>query len=80
MPTTILNTNLIGAGTQFTFVAAGDNLVVLPNVTLGSSSGAAITSGFTDTDVTIMGNLVSVSMLLMTQDSGFTVTSSGSFV
>ena len=80
MATTFISTNTIGAGTQFNFGAIGDNLVVLPNVTLGSSSGAAITTGFTDTDVTIMGNLVSVSMLLMTQDSGFTVTSTGSFV
>ena len=45
MTTTIITTNTIGAGTQFAFVAAGDNLVVLPNVTLGSTTGSAIAFG-----------------------------------
>ena len=80
MTTTIITANTINVGTGFSFAAAGDTLVVLPNVTLGSITGAAISFGFADTDVTIMGNLVSVSMLLMQQDSGFTVTSTGSFV
>ena len=80
MTNTIITTNTINAGTGFTFAAAGDTLVILPNVTLGSVTGAAISFGVSDTDVTVMGNLVGVSMLLMTQDSGFTVTASGSFV
>ena len=81
MTTTIITTNTIGAGTQFAFVAAGDNLVVLPNVTLGSTTGSAIAfGGLTDLEVTILGTLVGPGSLTLNANSGFTIAAGGTVV
>jgi hypothetical protein len=42
MVTTIQTTNLVGAGIQFTFALAGDALVIVQGVTVGSTTGSAI--------------------------------------
>ena len=42
MATTIISSNMIAAGIPFSFLAAGDALVVLPGVTLASTGSDAI--------------------------------------
>jgi len=42
MTATYITTNTIGAGFQHTYAAAGDELVILPGVTLASTTGSAL--------------------------------------
>ena len=70
----------IGAGTQFTFAAAGDVLVVLPGVTLASTNGVAFNSSVTDIEVTVLGTMVSASQCLIGTNSSFTLAAGGSFL
>jgi serralysin len=81
MTTTVISTNTIGAGAQFTYAANNDSLVILPNVTLGSTSGAVIgTGGFTGLSVTVLGTLLSTSSLILSASSFFTIAQSGNFI
>ena len=81
MTTSFITTNTIGAGAQFTFTAAGNALVVLPNVTLGSTSGSVINfAGFSDVEIAVLGTLVSSAQVTMLADSSFTVGAGATFV
>ena len=81
MTNTFITTNTINVGAGFTFAASGDALVVLPGVTLGSTTGVAVANGgFTDLEVTILGTLTGPGMLVMPVDSGFTIGLGGTMV
>ena len=81
MANTYITTNTINAGAGFTFAATGDALVVLPNVTLGSTSGVAIAfGGLTDLEVTVLGTVVGPISMVMGANSGFTVGLGGTVV
>lgn len=81
MTTFFISTNTIGAGAQFTFTASGDALVVLPNATLGSTSGAAIGFGaFTDVEIAVLGTLVSSAEIRLPTNSSFTLATGASFL
>lgn len=81
MPTTFITANTISAGAQFTFTASGNALVVLPNVTLGSTSGAAIGFGaFNDVDVSVLGTLTSNLQINLPTNSSFHVGAGASFL
>ena len=81
MTTTFITTNTIGAGAQFNFAASGDALVVLQNVTLGSTNAAAINpSIFTDVEITVLGTLISSSIMALPTNSSFTVGAGASFI
>lgn len=74
MTTTFISTNTIGAGTQFTFAASADALVVLPNVTLGSTSAAAILfGGFFDVEISVLGTLISNTQMVLPTNSSILV-------
>ncbi len=79
MAITFVTTNNIGVGTRFSFAAAGDALVVLQGVTLGSTTGMAFTTAFGDIDVTVLGNMFSATQMQLTVGSSFTLGATGSF-
>lgn len=65
MTTTFITTNTVGAGTQFTYLAAGDALVILPGVTLGSTNVSPIAgTGLADLSLEILGTLVSSGIII----------------
>lgn len=58
MTTTVLSTTTIGAGPHFTFAAAGDQLIILPGVTIGATTGDAIAdTSFDNVTLTLMGTI-----------------------
>lgn len=64
MTLTTISTTTIGAGPLYTFGANGDQLVILSGVTLGSTSGSALSGlSFDDIQLTILGTLSSASIL-----------------
>ena len=71
MTTTIISANIIGAPVQVSFTAAGDSLLVLPGVTLASTTLAAFGSvSFANISVTVLGTVSSATVLDMAGDSG----------
>ena len=64
MTTTVIATNTITSGVAHTFAAAGDELIILPNVTLGSTTASALGgTGLNNLSVTVLGNLFSKNMV-----------------
>jgi RTX calcium-binding nonapeptide repeat (4 copies) len=60
MTVTIQSVNATGAGIQFTFAAAGDSYIILPGVTVASTTASAINfAGFSSLAFDIGGTLVS---------------------
>ena len=81
MTNTFITANTINVRVGFTFAAAGDALVVQPNVTLGSTTSVVINfAGLTDLEVTILGTLVGPGMLVLQADSGFNIGRGGTMV
>ena len=81
MTTSFITTNTIGAGTQFTFTAAGNALVVLPNVTLGSTNGSVINlGGFSDVEISVLGTLVTTNAVAIASNSSFTLAAGAAFL
>ena len=82
MTTSIISTNTIGAGPQFTYAVSGDHLIILDGVTLGATSGDALAgTGFNDIALTILGSLAGSSQLIFGgTDAVITIAAGGSFV
>ncbi len=81
MTTSFITTNTIGAGIQFTFAASGNSLVVLQNVTLGSTNGAAISpAGFSDLEISVLGTMVGSSQITLGPNCSFTLGKTGTFL
>jgi hypothetical protein len=81
MTITYIDANSIDAGPRFSFAASGDSLVILPGITMASTTGSAISSGgFVDLDVTVLGTLASAAQIIMAEDSALTVTDGGQFI
>ena len=75
-----IQTNTIGAGNQFSFLVAGDVLVVLSGVTLGSTSSTAFSSAFGDVEVNVLGTVVSASQITLAAGSSFILGAAGTFL
>lgn len=82
MSTSYIFTNTFAAGPLFTYAAAGDHLVIAPNVTAGATSGAALGGlGLDSISLTVMGTLVTTVGLSFTgTDSVIQIAAGGSFV
>ena len=80
MAVTYITTNTFGAGNQFAFAAAGNALVVLQGVTLGSTTGTAISTAFSDVEVTVLGTMVSTTQISLTAGSSFTLGETGTYL
>lgn len=63
LTTTIISTDNIGVGNRFAFAAAGDVLVGLPGVTLGSTTSTALSPAFRDAEVAVPGTMISASRM-----------------
>ena len=80
MTTTIISTNTIVSGTGFTYAAAGDALVILTNITLGSTNGTAISIPFDDTSLTVLGTVVTRDLPTFLTGSEVTIARGGSWI
>ena len=80
MTVTVIAANSITVGSPFTFAASGDSLIVLENVTLGSTGGAAISVPVSEVEVTVLGTLVSAASITFGTSSSFTLGTNASFV
>lgn len=83
MTTTFIQTNSIGGGTTglFNFAASGDALIILPNVTLASTSNATINAlAFIDVEIVVLGTLASNFPITLPTLSSFLVGAGGSYL
>ena len=82
MTTTIISTNTIGAGPLFTYTTAGDQLIIIPGVTVGATSGLALDGlGTADLALTVLGSIAGTNALSFSgADAVITIAAGGSFV
>ncbi|MGD9918987.1 MAG: calcium-binding protein [Paenirhodobacter sp.] len=81
MTLSYISSTTIGAGPLFSYGAAGDQLVILPGVTLGSTTSSPLgATNFDDIQLTVLGTLASESIIYFSGDySVLHIASGGTF-
>jgi Ca2+-binding RTX toxin-like protein len=68
----LVTSNSVGPGLQFSFVASGDSVTILPGVTVGSTFSSAISfNSYDDTRVSVLGTLMSALQLHVNGNTHF---------